>query len=300
MKLVECVPNFSEGRREDVVRAIVAAIGSVDGVRVLDYSMDYDHNRSVVTFVGKPEAVKEAAFLGVAKAAELIDMNKHRGQHPRIGAADVVPFVPISETTMDECVELARELGEMVANELRIPVYLYERAALNPARRNLADIRKGGFEGLSREIQSPERRPDFGAPEMHPTAGAVAIGARDYLVAFNVNLGTDDLAIAKRIARAVRGSSGGLVNVKALGIKLESRGIVQVSMNLTDFRKTPIHLVFNLIKAECERYGVQIVGSEIVGLIPQEALLDAAVYFLRLNNFMPEQVLENRLSKISV
>ncbi|HHY45953.1 MAG TPA: glutamate formimidoyltransferase [Firmicutes bacterium] len=299
MKIVECVPNFSEGRREEVVRAIVSAIAGVQGVEILDYSMDPDHNRSVVTFAGGPDAVREAAYRGIAKATELIDLNQHRGQHPRIGATDVVPFVPVEDVSMDECVQLARELGQRVAAELKIPVYLYEYAATCPERKNLANIRRGEFEALKGEISRPDRHPDFGEPRLHPTAGAIAIGARGFLVAFNVNLGTNDLSIAKRIARTVRGSTGGLVNVKALGMRLEAKGIVQVSMNLVDFRRTPIHVAFNLIKSEADRYGVPIVGSEIVGLVPQDALFEAAAHYLRLNDFTRQQVLEVRLRQAS-
>ncbi|HHY32881.1 MAG TPA: glutamate formimidoyltransferase [Firmicutes bacterium] len=294
-KIVECVPNFSEGRRPEVVREIVAAVESVPGVQLLDYSSDSNHNRSVLTFIGEPAPVKEAAFRAIAKAAELINMEEHRGEHPRIGATDVVPFVPVLGVTMADCVALARELGAEVAEKLRIPVYLYEEAATRPDRRNLADIRRGEYEGLKKEIHLPERRPDFGDPVMHPTAGATVIGAREFLIAYNINLGTPDVSIAKKIARAVRASSGGLMYVKALGIKLEDRNLAQVSMNLTNFKKTPMHVVFNLVKSEAERYGVPIVGSEIVGLVPLDALLAAAEHYLRIENFGRKQVLETRV-----
>ncbi|NLG78804.1 MAG: glutamate formimidoyltransferase [Firmicutes bacterium] len=294
-KIVECVPNFSEGRRPEVVREIVAAVESVPGVRLLDYSSDPSHNRSVLTFIGEPAPVKEAAFRAIAKAAELINMEEHRGEHPRIGATDVVPFVPVLGVTMADCVALARELGAEVAEKLRIPVYLYEEAATRPDRRNLADIRRGEYEGLKKEIHLPERHPDFGDPVMHPTAGATVIGAREFLIAYNINLGTPDVSIAKKIARVVRASSGGLMYVKALGIKLEDRNLAQVSMNLTNFKKTPMHVVFNLVKSEAERYGVPIVGSEIVGLVPLDALLAAAEHYLRIENFSRKQVLETRV-----
>lgn len=293
--IVECVPNFSEGRRPEVVDEIVDAITSVPGVRLLDRSSDVDHNRSVLTFVGEPMAVKDAAFRAIARAAELIDMEKHQGEHPRIGATDVVPFVPVRGVTIADCVDLARALGKEVAEKLHIPVYLYEEAATLEDRRNLANIRRGEYEGLKEEINFPARRPDFGAPVMHPTAGATVIGARSYLVAYNINLNTPDVAIAKKIARQVRASSGGLMYVKALGIMLEDRNLAQVSMNLTNFEKTPIHVVFNLVKTEAERYGVSIVGSEIIGLVPMNALLDAAGYYLRLEDFSREQVLEAKI-----
>jgi len=294
-KIVECVPNFSEGRRPEVVREIVAAVESVPGVQVLDYSSDPNHNRSVLTFIGEPAPVKEAAFRAIARAADLINMEEHRGEHPRIGATDVVPFVPVLGVTMADCVALARELGAEVAEKLHIPVYLYEEAATRPDRRNLADIRRGEYEGLKKEIHLPERRPDFGDPVMHPTAGATVIGAREFLIAFNINLGTPDVSIAKKIARAVRASSGGLMYVKALGIKLEDRNLAQVSMNLTNFKKTPMHVVFNVVKSEAERYGVPIVGSEIVGLVPLDAILAAAEHYLRIENFGRKQVLETRV-----
>ena len=294
-RIVECVPNFSEGRRLQVVHEIADAVRSVPGVRLLDRTSDVNHNRSVLTFVGEPMAVKDAAFKAISRAAELIDMEKHEGEHPRIGATDVVPFVPVSGVTIDDCVELAKALGQEVADRLHIPVYLYEEAATCEDRRNLANIRRGEYEGLKKEISLPERHPDFGRPVMHPTAGATVIGARNYLVAYNINLGTSDISIAKKIARRVRASSGGLMYVKALGIMLEDRNVAQVSMNLTNFQKTPIHVVFNLVKAEAERYGVSIIGSEIIGLIPMDALLDAAEHYLRLEDFPRKQVLEARI-----
>ncbi len=292
-RIVECVPNFSEGRRQDVIDQIVASIGEVAGVRVLDVESDADHNRTVVTFIGEPEAVEEAAFRGIRRAAELIDMEQHRGAHPRMGATDVVPFVPVRGVTMDDCVEMARRLGARVGDELGIPVYLYEAAATRPERVNLADVRRGEYEGIRREIAAdPQRAPDFGPREMG-RAGATAIGARPPLIAFNVYLTGDDVRIAQAIAKAVRHSSGGLRYVKALGLLVEGRA--QVSMNLTNYRKTPIARVVELIRAEAARYGVAIAESEIVGLVPQEALLDAAVHYLQLHRFSADQVLENRL-----
>jgi glutamate formiminotransferase len=295
-KIVECVPNFSEGRRIDVIEAIAAEIKNVQGVRLLAYEHDKDHNRSVFTFIGSPENVKAAAFAACKKASELIDMNKHQGEHPRVGATDVIPFIPISDVSIADCVKLANELGAEIANNLGIPIYLYEHAATTPKRRNLADVRRGQYEGLREAIQSdPERRPDFGPSVLHATAGATVVGARMPLVAYNVNLATDDLDIAKSIAKAVRHSSGGLRFVKALGLEIKERGIVQVSMNLTDYEKTPIFRVFEMIKREAERYGVEILGSEVIGLIPLNALVDSAEYYLRIEKFDKSQVLENRL-----
>ena len=292
-QIVECVPNFSEGRRLKVIDAITSAIGGVTGAKVLDVKPDVDHNRTVVTFVGGPEAVEEAAFQGIAKAAELIDMDAHRGAHPRMGAADVVPFVPIRGVTMDDCVAMAARLGARVGNELQIPIYLYEAAATSPDRRNLADVRRGEYEGLKQEIEyNPARDPDYG-PRHVGKAGACVIGARPPLIAFNVYLNTDDVAIAKKIARTVRHSSGGLRNVKGLGLLVE--GQAQVSMNLTDYRQTPIHRVVEMIRREAARYGVAIASSELIGLAPQQALLDAALYYLQLDGFSPAQILESHL-----
>ncbi len=295
-RFVECVPNFSEGRRKEVIEAIVKAITEAGNVWLLDVESDEDHNRSVVTFVGEPEAVEEAAFRGIKKAAELIDMDQHRGQHPRIGATDVVPFVPLKGVTMEECVEMARRLGERVGRELGIPVYLYGEAATRPERQDLAYIRRGEYEGLKEQIATdPDRAPDFG-PAVLGKAGATAIGARPPLIAFNVYLNTDDVRIAKEIAKAVRYSSGGLRYVKALGLLV--KGKAQVSMNLTNYRQTPIPRVMELIRREAARYGVSIASSEIVGLVPEEALLDAAIYYLQLEGFSPEQILEKKLEKI--
>jgi glutamate formiminotransferase len=294
-QIVECVPNFSEGRRRDVIDRVVDAMRRVSAVRVLDVQSDLDHNRSVVTVIGPPDAVVDAAFQGIAQAAELIDMNHHRGGHPRMGAADVVPFVPVRGVTMEDCVALARQLGARVGAELGIPVYLYEEAASRPDRRNLADVRHGEYEGLKESIGAdPERAPDFGPTEMG-TAGATAIGARPPLIAYNVYLNTSDLAPAKAIARAVRHSSGGLRFVKALGLLVEGRA--QVSMNLTDYSHTPIHRVLELIRAEAARYGLSVTHSEVVGLLPAQALMDAAQFYLQLDGFSSDQVLENRLSE---
>jgi glutamate formiminotransferase/formiminotetrahydrofolate cyclodeaminase len=296
-RIVECVPNFSEGRRHEVVEQIKAAIASVAGVKLLDEEMDADHNRSVLTFAGKPEAVGEAAFKAIEEAAALIDMDQHEGEHPRIGATDVVPFVPISGVTMEECVELARRLGERVGSELGIPVYLYEKAATRPERVNLANVRRGEYEALKEEIATrPERKPDFG-PSRVGKAGATVIGAREPLIAYNVYLDTDDLKMAQAIARAVRHSSGGLRFVKALGLYIEQRGLVQVSMNLTDYRRTPVFRVVEMIRREAQRYGASVVSSELVGLIPLQALLDAAEYYLQIEEFKQEMVLESHLEE---
>jgi glutamate formiminotransferase len=293
IKIVECVPNFSEGRRQDVIQRIVGAMEQVAGVQVVDVQSDIDHNRAVVTLVGDPQAAAEAAFRATAVAAELIDMDHHRGGHPRIGATDVIPFVPVRGVSMEDCVHVARQLGERIGSELGIPVYLYEDAASDPARRNLADVRRGEYEALKEEIGTkPERAPDFG-PAAIGTAGATAVGARPPLIAFNVYLNTDDPAPAQAIARAVRHSSGGLRFVKALGLAVE--GETQVSMNLTDYRRTPIHRVLEMIRSEAASYGLAVTRSEIVGLLPAEALIDAARFYLQLGDLSPEQVLENRL-----
>jgi glutamate formiminotransferase len=291
-QIVECIPNFSEGRSPEVMDQIVGAIRSVTGVVLLDRESDADHNRSVVTFVAPPGA----AVAGARKAAELIDLNRHSGEHPRMGATDVIPFVPISGVTMDDCVALARACGERMWNELGVPVYLYEKAATRPDRENLAAVRKGQFEGIRDEIATKEsRRPDFGEARVHPTAGITAVGARPALIAYNVNLGTSDVEVANKIARAVRHLSGGLRYVKALGFELKDRGIVQVSMNMVNYEGTPLFRAFEMIKREAERYGVAVVGSEIVGLVPQHALNAVADFYLQLENFSEDQILEHRL-----
>ncbi len=294
--IVECVPNFSEGRRQDVLDEIKESISVVPGAYVLDMHTDADHNRSVITFVGEPKAVEEAAFQMIKKASQLINLEKHSGEHPRIGATDVVPFVPISNISMDECVEMAHRVGERVGQELMIPVYFYESAARRPERKRLELIRRGEYEGLKEEIKSnPERVPDVGPTELGP-AGATVIGAREFLVAYNVNLTTDDEEIASKIARTVRHSSGGLRFVKALGMTVEGRA--QVSMNLTNFRKTSLPLVVETIRREAERYGVGIHNTELVGLIPQAAMVDTAVWYTQMDLFSPDQVLEGKMAKI--
>jgi len=294
--LVECVPNFSEGRDVAKVDAIVEAM-KIPGVFVLDREKDGDHNRSVITLVGEREAVQEAAIRGVGKAAELIDLTRHQGAHPRIGAADVVPFIPVEGVTIEDCVAMARQAGAEIAKRFQIPVYLYESAAATPERQNLENIRRGQFEGIRDDIATnPARKPDFGEPRVHPTAGATVVGARKFLIAYNVFLNTPDVDIAKKVAKAVRFSSGGLRFVKGAGFLV--RGLAQVSMNLTDFEQTPIHRVFEFVKREAARYGVMPVGSEIVGLIPKRALEQAAEWFLQVENFDSSLILENRLALV--
>jgi len=296
-KLVECVPNFSEGRDRTKVDAIAAAIQSLPGAIVLDIEMDADHHRSVITFVAPPETVMEAALAAAAKAAELIDLTTHQGVHPRIGATDVMPFVPLEGVTLEECVQIAARAGAELWKRLRIPAYLYEAAARRPDRVNLENIRRGQFEGLREEVRTnAERAPDFGDPELHPTAGATVVGARKFLIAYNINLGTPDVEIAKRIAKSIRHSSGGFRHVKAMGVPLESRNLAQVSMNLTDFEATPVHRVFECVRSEAQRYGVPVVGSEIIGLIPKKALEMTADFYLRVEGFQPSMVLENRVA----
>ena len=298
-RIVECVPNFSEGRRPEVLGEIVAAMTAVPGVYLLDREMDANHHRAVVTLVGDPTPMAEAVFRGIRAAAERIDLREHRGEHPRMGATDVVPFVPIAGISMEECVALARRLGARVGEELGIPVFLYEAAASRPDRQDLAVVRSGEFEGLREAIgRDADRAPDFGPHRIHQSAGAVAIGARMPLVAFNVNLATRDLTVAQRIAEAVRFRSGGLRYVKALGFDLRDRGLVQVSMNLTNYQKSPIYRAFEMVAREAAYHGVAIVESEIVGLVPAEALLGTADRVLRLANFSAAQVLENRLADV--
>lgn len=297
MKIIQCVPNFSEGRREAVINQIVQAIVDVEGITLLDVKPDADHNRTVVTFVGDAAAVTEAAFCGAAKATELIDMEQHRGQHPRMGATDVVPFVPLVGATMEDCQAIALTVGERIGRELDIPVYLYERSARTPARRNLADVRRGEYEGIRAEIaDNPARTPDFGPNRMHSTAGATAVGARPPLIAFNVNLDTSDVSIAKAIAKTVRESSGGLPAVKGLGMMLEATNQAQISMNMVDFNVTGLHTVFEAIKLEAAKHKVGVANSEIIGLLPAQALIDIAVHSLSLKDFSPAQVLELKLA----
>ena len=299
MKLVECVPNFSEGRRPEVIAAIRDAIAAVEGVSVLDVSSDASHNRSVITFVASVDTAVDAAFAGIRAAAERIDLSKHTGEHPRIGATDVVPFIPLEGSTMEDCISLARALGERVGRELRIPVYLYERAATTPARENLADVRRGEFEGLREELgKNPARNPDFGPGEIHPTCGAIAIGARPFLVAYNVYLGpASNLQVAKNIARAVRGSSGGFRYVKGLGLEVD--GQAQVSMNLVDTEKTPLHIAFDFVKLRAEAEGAPVTWSEIVGLVPERVMFDTAVSHLQLRQFTPAQLLERQVREVT-
>ena len=295
MVLIESVPNVSEGRRADVVAALVESVQRVHGVRLLDHSSDASHNRSVLTMVGDAQGLETAILALVERAVASIDLRAHRGEHPRLGAVDVVPFIPIEGATMADCVALARRVGAAIAARCSVPVYLYEEASATPSRRNLEDIRRGEFEGLTAKMASEGWAPDFGGPQPHPTAGATVVGARMPLIAYNINLATDRLDVAKKIAAAIRFSSGGFRFVKAMGIALQDRGIVQVSMNLTNYEKTPIFRVFDTVRREAARYGVEVLESEIVGLVPAAALTDTAAYYLQLAGFTREQVLENRL-----
>ncbi len=296
-KLVECVPNVSEGRNKESIEAMAAAIRSVPKVRLLDVQSDPDHHRTVFTFVGEPEGVTEAVLQLFAAALPRIDLRVHRGEHPRMGAVDVVPFVPVRGVSMKDCVALAQDVGRKIWERFHVPVYLYGEAATKPERADLSEIRKGEFEGFFAKIKDPKWAPDFGEPVVHPTAGVTAVGAREFLIAFNVNLGTSDIRVAKEIAKAVRFSSGGLRYVKALGMELRERGIVQVSMNLTNFRKTPLPRVLELVRREAERFGVPVIGTEIVGLIPEEALVQVAEYYLQLEGFSLGQILERRIEE---
>jgi glutamate formiminotransferase len=297
-QIMECVPNFSEGRRLDIVEKIVDAFRGVEGVRLLDYSSDKDHNRSVVTVVGEPIPLRIAVVEAIKRARDLIDMNQHQGQHPRMGAADVVPFIPIKNVTIEDAVALSRSVAKTVGEDLSVPVYLYEKAASSPHRENLADVRKGQYEGLAEKMTDGARwTPDFGPSTPHKTFGAVAIGARMPLCAYNVNLATDNLEIATAIAKKVRYLGGGLRYCKAMGVELQDRKQTQVSMNLTDFTKTSIYSAFEMVKMEAARYGVAVVGSEVIGLIPQQALLDCAEYYLGIENFSIDQVIENRIAE---
>ncbi|HKO33885.1 MAG TPA: glutamate formimidoyltransferase [Candidatus Limnocylindria bacterium] len=299
--LIECVPNFSEGRRAEVVEEIVLAINQIDGVTLLDHSRDETHNRSVVTFAGAAESVVRAATAAVGRAIQLIDMEQHAGAHPRIGAVDVIPFVPLGNTRIEECVDLARRFGEQIAKLFELPVYLYGEAALRPERRRLADVRRGQYEGLKAEIATnPEREPDYGPPRMHPRGGAVAVGARKPLIAFNVNLATDDEAVAKRIAHAIRESSGGLPGVQAMGVLLENPGeprYAQVSMNLVDWQRTGISQVVRAIRTLAREAGTDIHHCELIGLAPTGALLEVSADALGLRDFSPDQALELRLAR---
>ena len=292
---MECVPNFSEGRDLQKIDKIVAPFRGKQGVKLLDYSNDEDHNRLVVTVVGEPEPLRDAVLEAIGVAVELIDRNHHQGQHPRMGAVDVVPFIPIRNVTMEEAVALSKEVGKEVAKRYNLPVFLYEKSASAPHRENLAAVRKGEFEGMAEKIKQPEWHPDFGLAERHPTAGTVAIGARMPLVAYNINLNTPSLEIAHDIAKKIRFIGGGLRYCKAMGVELKDRGITQVSINMTDYTRTALYRAFELVRVEARRYGVSIVGSEIIGLVPMEALIDTASYYLGLENFSMEQVLEARM-----
>lgn len=296
-KLVECVPNFSEGRRPEVIEAITAEVKNIPGVKLLDVKADASHNRVVVTFVGEPQAAKQAAFNACKKAAELIDMEKHHGEHPRIGATDVIPFIPVKNMTMEECVQLADELAQEIAEKLEIPVYLYEEAAKIPARKSLPDIRKGQYEGLKTEISKPERQPDYGPARLHPSAGATVVGARQFLIAYNINLDTSDVQIAKKIANCIREAKGGYRYVRAMGVNVQvgGRDVAQVTINMVNYQGTPLFRVFETVKSEAARYGVNVIGSEIIGLTPMQALLDVAEFYLRLDGFDRKQVLEDNL-----
>jgi glutamate formiminotransferase len=299
MPLIECVPNVSEGRRMEVVNALVDAVRRTPSVRLLDYSSDTSHNRSVLTMAGDATSLKAAVVALFEAALPRIDLRQHAGEHPRLGAVDVVPFVPIADVTMDECVRLAKETAAEIADRFHVPVYLYEEASGNPARKNLEDIRRGEFEGLEAKMSTPGWTPDFGPARPHPTAGATVIGARMPLIAYNINLATNRLDVAKKIAAAIRFSSGGFRYVKAMGIALEDRGIVQVSINLTNYEKTPMFRVFAAVKQEAARYGVNILESEIVGLVPAAALVGTAEHALQLASFTPNQILENKLRETS-
>lgn len=294
-KILECVPNYSEGRDLKKIEKIIEPFRARDGVKLLDYQNDEDHNRSVVTVVGEPQQLTTAVIESMGVAIDLIDMRTHEGQHPRMGAIDVVPLIPVKEITMDEAIAVSRAIAEKVADTYDLPIFLYEKSATEPARQNLAAIRKGQFEGMPQKIKQPQWAPDYGPAQIHPTAGVTAIGARMPLVAFNVNLNTSQIEIANRIAAKVRHISGGLRYCKGIGIELKDRGIVQVSLNMTDYTKTALYRVFELIRIEARRYGVNVIGSEIIGLVPLEALIDCAAYYLGLEDFTMAQVLEARI-----
>jgi len=298
-RLIECVPNFSEGRDKTKVDALINVMANVSGVYVLDHEMDADHNRCVITLAGEPDAVGEAAVLGAGKAVELIDMNTHTGAHPRVGATDVVPFIPVDGVTIEDCVALAKRVGAEIWKRYRVPIFFYEAAATRADRVNLENVRRGQYEGLKEELKrNHDRQPDIGEPKLHPTAGVTVVGARKFLVAYNVNLNTQDINVANKIARAIRFSNGGLRYVKSMGVELKARNLAQVSINLTDYEQTPMHRVYEMVKREAERYGVMPVGSEIVGLVPKKAVEMAADYFLQLENFSPAQVFENKLAAV--
>ena len=295
-KIIECIPNFSEGRNKEVIEGLAEVARSVPGVTLLDYSWDESHNRSVFTLVGDEKGISEVAFQLCKKASETIDLTKHEGAHPRMGATDVIPFVPVKDVTVEECIEISKQVAERIYNELKIPSFLYEDSATKPERKNLAKVRKGQFEGMPEKLLQPEWAPDYGERKIHPTAGITAIGARMPLVAFNVNLDTPDVEIANKIAKVIRGSSGGFKYCKALGVMLEDRNIAQVSMNMVNYEGTPLYRVFETIRSEADRYGVRIIGSEVIGLTPAKALVDCAEYYLKIENFdYNKQVLENHI-----
>ena len=295
-KILECVPNISEGRNKEVIEAVLDEVRKVPGVTLLDYSSDESHNRTVITFLGCPEGVAQAAVALAKKAAELIDLTKHQGEHPRMGAVDVIPFIPIKEVTQEEAVEVSKQVAEKVWKEAGMPVFLYEDSASAPHRVSLAAIRKGQFEGMAEKVKDPQWHPDFGGETIHPTAGVVAVGARMPLVAFNINLSTSDITIANKISKIIRRSSGGVDCVKALGVMLEDRNLAQVSINMTNFHKTPLYRVLELVKAEAARWGVHVVGTEVIGLTPMDALIDSAEYYLQIENFDSSvQVLEKHI-----
>lgn len=295
-KIIESIPNISEGRNKEVIEACVDQIRQTAGCTLLQYSSDPSHNRTVITYMGSPEACEEASVKLAKKAVELIDLTKHEGEHPRMGCVDVMPFVPIKEATMEECVALSRKVGERIAAEADLPVFLYEKSATAPHRENLAKVRKGQFEGLAEKVKDPDWIPDFGGQRIHPTGGAVCVGGRPPLIAYNINLGTDKLEIADKIAKIIRKAGGGLDCVKAMGVFLAERNIAQVSINMTDYTVTPLYRVNELVKAEAARYGVPVIGTELIGLSPMQALMDSAEYYLQIENFDASvQVIENHL-----
>lgn len=295
-KIIESIPNISEGRNTEIIEACVDQIRNTPGCTLLNYSSDASHNRTVITYMGSVEGCEEASVKLAKKAVELIDLTKHEGEHPRMGCVDVMPFVPIKEATMEECVELSKRVAEKIANEADLPVFLYEESASAPHRKNLAKVRKGQFEGMAEKVKDPDWIPDFGGQRIHPTGGAVCVGARPPLIAYNINLGTDNLEIATKIGKIIRESSGGLKCVKAMGVMLEERNIAQVSINMTDFTVTPLHRVTELVRNEAARYGVPVIGTELIGLAPMQALFDAAEYYLQIEDFDPAvQIIENHL-----
>ncbi len=293
-EIIECIPNVSEGRRSDVINEIVQNLQKT-GVKVLDYSSDPDHNRSVITFVGDKETVKKGALQVAKDAVRLIDLTKHHGTHPRMGAVDVIPFVPIKGVTMKDCVEISKEVGKEIAEELNVPVYLYAESATTPQRVKLPNIREGEFEGFFEKIKKPEWKPDFGKPEVHPTAGVVAVGAREFLIAYNINLNTTDLKIAKKIARSIRESSGGLRYIQAKGMELKDKGCVQVSMNILNYKKAPLYRVFEIVKMEAERYGVNVLESELIGLMPMDAALKSLAFYMQFPKLTSDRIVESKI-----